>query len=161
LRGKKDKPCDADDPDDAAQGRHGDHVIIDPETKRIVSLVVGRRNADTLVQVVTDFYQRPGGYLPERITTDGYALYEAVMLDSYGVCGAERGLTAAEEAAFDRQEMAAFYFPVEIAYARVLKAKEANRVVKVTSVVVRGSQKQAEETLAQSERSQTRNTSSA
>jgi IS1 family transposase len=159
LWGKKDKQCDRDDPDDVGQGSHWDHVIIDPETKLIVSLVVGRRNADTVVQVFTDFYQRTGGYLPELITTDGYAVYEAVILDTYGVWRAELGLTAAEEAAFERQGMPAFYFPVEISYARVLKEKEGNRVVKVTSAVVLGSQEQAEETLAQSEQSKTLNTS--
>ena len=51
MWGKKGKQCDPDDPDDAAQGSQWDHVIIDPETKLIVSLVVGRRNADTVVQV--------------------------------------------------------------------------------------------------------------
>ena len=45
-------------------------MIIDPETKLIVSLVVGRRNADTVVQVFTDFSDRTGGALPELITTD-------------------------------------------------------------------------------------------
>jgi len=60
-------------------------VIVDPETKLIVSLVVGRRNADTVVQVFTDFYERTDGYLPELITTDGYAVYETVILDTYGV----------------------------------------------------------------------------
>src|SRR6202790_49616 len=68
--GKKDKHCDPDDPDDAQQGSYWDHVIIDPETKLIVSLVVGRRTADTVVQVFTDFYDRTGGHLPELITTD-------------------------------------------------------------------------------------------
>jgi IS1 family transposase len=159
LWGKKDKQCDPNDPGDATQGSHWDHVIIDPETKLIVSLVVGRRNADTVVQVFTDFYERTGGPLPELITTDGYAVYEAVILDTYGVWRAELELTAAEEAALDRQGMPAFYFPVEITYARVVKEKEGNRVVQVTSAVVRGSQGQAEETLAQSEQSQTLNTS--
>ena len=70
---KKDKQCDPDDPEDAEQGSHWDHVIIDPETKLIVSLVVGRRNADTVVQVFTDFYEPHGRALPELITTDGYA----------------------------------------------------------------------------------------
>ena len=82
-----------------------------------------------------------------------------MILDTYGVWRAELELTAAEEAALDRQGMPAFYFPVEITYARVLKEKEGNRVVKVSSAVVRGSQEQAEETLAQSEQSQTLNTS--
>src|SRR5262249_31005089 len=121
LWGKKDKQCDPEDPDDAARGSQWDHVIIDPETKLIVSLVVGRRHADTVVQVFTDFYERTGGHLPELITTDGYAVYEAVILDTYGVWRAELELTAAEEAAFGRQGMPAFYFPVEITYARVLR----------------------------------------
>src|SRR4051812_37252812 len=158
-RSKKDKHCDPGDPDDALQGSYWDHVIIDPETKLIISLVVGRRNADTVVQVFTDFYDRTDGALPELISTDGYAVYETVILDTYGVWRFELGLTAQEEAEFDRHGMPAFYFPVEITYARVLKEKEGGRVVKVTSAVVLGSEEQAEETLAESEQSQTINTS--
>jgi IS1 family transposase len=156
---KKDKHCDPDDPDDAEQGSYWDHVIIDPETKLIVSLVVGRRTADTVVQVFTDFYDRTNGALPELITTDGYAVYEPVILDTYGVWRADLGLTPEEEAEFDRQGMPEFYFPVEITYARVVKEKAGGCVVAVSSEVVLGSQEQAEETLAESERSQTINTS--
>ena len=87
--GKKDKRCDPADPDDATQGSYWDHVIIDPETKLTISLVVGRRHADTVVQVFTDFYDRTDGALPELITTDGYAVYEAVVLDTYGAWRAE------------------------------------------------------------------------
>jgi hypothetical protein len=134
-------------------------VIIDPETKLIISLVVGRRNADTVVQVFTDFYDRTDGDLPELITTDGYAVYQTVILDTYGVCRQELDLTPEEEAAFDRKELPAFYFPVEITYATVLKKKEGGRVVEVTREVVLGSEEQAQETLAESERSQTVNTS--
>jgi hypothetical protein len=61
MWGKKDKNCDPFDPDDAGQSSYWDHVIIDPETKLIVSLVVGRRNADTVVAVFTDFFERTGG----------------------------------------------------------------------------------------------------
>jgi hypothetical protein len=156
---KKDKHCDPADPDDAKQGSYWDHVIIDPETKLIISMVVGRRNADTVVQVFTDFYDRTDGALPKLITTDGYAVYETVILDTYGVWREELGLTPEEEADFDRTGMPEFYFPVEITYATVLKAKEGGRVVEVTSQVVLGSEEQAEETLEESERSQTINTS--
>jgi IS1 family transposase len=159
LWGKKDKQCDPEDGADAKQGSYWDHVIIDPESKLIVSLVVGRRNADTVVQVFTDFYDRTGGYLPELIATDGYAVYETVILDTYGVWHAELELTPQEEAEFDGSGTPPFYFPAEITYARVVKDKEGNRVVQVTSEVVLGSQAQAEETLAESERSQTINTS--
>jgi hypothetical protein len=156
---KKDKHCDPADPDDAKQGSYWDHVIIDPETKLIISMVVGRRNADTVVQVFTDFYDRTDGALPKLITTDGYGVYETVILDTYGVWREELGLTPEEEAEFDRTGMPEFYFPVEITYATVLKAKEGGRVVEVTSQVVLGSEEQAEETLKESEQSQTINTS--
>ena len=157
---KKDKQCDADDPGDIEQGSYWDHVIIDPDTKLIVSLVVGRRNADTVVQVFTDFFGRTDGHLPELICTDEYAVYETVILDTYGVFWRqEMALTEQELADFERCGMPEFYFPVEITYARVVKEKEKGRVVKVTSEVVLGSQEQAEETLEESERSQTINTS--
>jgi len=134
-------------------------VIIDPETKLIISLVVGRRHADTVVQVFTDFYDRTDGALPELITTDGYAVYEAVVLDTYGVWREELGLTPKEEAGFERTGMPAFYFPVEITYATVRKERKGGRVVEVTSQVVLGSEGQAEKALQESERSQTINTS--
>jgi hypothetical protein len=159
LWGKKDKQCDPDNPEDAEQGSYWDHALIDPETKLIVSMVVGRRTADTVIQVFTDYYDRTDGQLPELIATDGYAVYEPVILDTYGVWLTELELTAEELAEFRQDGMPEFYFPVEITYARVLKEKVGGRVVKVTSTVVLGSQEQAETTLAESEQSQKINTS--
>jgi len=134
-------------------------VIIDPETKLIVSLVVGRRNADTVVSVFTDFFDRTGGYLPQLITTDEYAVYETVILDTYGVWREELELTPQEEAEFEQNGMPEFYFPVEITYATVHKEREKGRVVKVTKELVQGSEEQLEQTLAESEQSDTVNTS--
>jgi len=74
-----------------------------------------------VVQVFTDFYERTDGYLPELITTDGYAVYETVILDTYGVWREELGLTQGGRGRVERTGMAEFYFPVEITYARVLK----------------------------------------
>jgi hypothetical protein len=156
---KKDKQCDPDDPADAEQGSYWDHTIIDPETKLIISLAVGRRDADTVVRVFTDFYDRTDGALPELITTDGYSVYETVILDTYGVWCEELQLTAQEQAEFDRKEMPEFYFPVEITYAKVVKEREGGRVVEVNSEVVLGSEEQAEKTLAESDQSTTINTS--
>ena len=134
-------------------------MIIDPESKLIISLVVGRRNADTVVAVFTDFFERTDGYLPEVIMTDGYGVYELVIIDTYGVWRKELELTRTEEAEFQRKGMPEFYFPVEISYARVLKVREGSRVVAVEEEVVLGSEEQVEETLAESERSETINTS--
>jgi IS1 family transposase len=156
---KKDKHCDPDDPADAEQGSYWDHVIIDPETKLIISLVVGRRNADTVVQVFTDFYERTDGAWPELITTDEYAPYETVILDTYGVLREELGLSPAEEAEFDELGVPEFSFPVEISYATVHKEKEGGRVVAVTEQLVLGREEHLEQTLTESEQSQTVNTS--
>jgi hypothetical protein len=134
-------------------------VILDPQTKLIVSLVVGQRNADTVVQVFTDFYDRTRGCLPELICTDEYAVYEAVILDTYGVWQQELELTAAEQRLFARVGAPLFYFPVEIAYATVQKEREGGRVVAVTERVVLGTFEQVEQTLAQAERSRSINTS--
>jgi hypothetical protein len=125
----------------------------------IVSLVVGRRDADSVVQLFTDFYGRTGGHLPQLIVTDEYAPYKAVILGTYGVTREELTLTAEEEREYDRDGMAGYFFPVEITYATVHKEKENGRVVAVNSQVVFGTPGQAEQTLSESERSRTINTS--
>jgi IS1 family transposase len=119
-------------------------------------LVVGRRDADTVVQVFTDFYERTDGYLPELICTDEYAVYQTVILDTYGVLRSELELTPEEDAEFSPGD---FFFPEEVTYATVHKEKEGGRVVEVTQRLVLGSEERLEETLAESERSQTVNTS--
>ena len=48
-------------------------------------MVVGRRCAETLFVAFTDFFDRTDGALPELITTDEYAPYEAVIYYTYGV----------------------------------------------------------------------------
>ncbi len=134
-------------------------MIIDPETKLVVSLVVGRRDADTVVQVFTDFYDRTKGCLPELICTDEYAVYETVIIDTYGVCREELELTPEEEEQFEQNGMPEFYFPEEITYATVHKQREGGRVVKVTEELVLGSEERLEQTLEESEQSNTVNTS--
>ena len=67
---KKDKHGDPNNPDDRQCGSWWDHVIIDPESKLMVSLVVGRRTSATLQAVFQDFYDRTDGYLPDLIVTD-------------------------------------------------------------------------------------------
>jgi hypothetical protein len=156
---KKDKHCDPADPADAQQGSYWDHVIIDCGTKLIISLVVGRRTAETVVQVFADFYDRTDGALPQLITTDGYAVYETVILDTYGAWQDEWELTPEEEEELGVEQLPEFYFPVEITYAQVLKEKQGSRVLAVTSEVVLGTEEQAEEAVEESEQSETINMS--
>jgi hypothetical protein len=106
--------------------------------------------------VFTDFYGRTDGYLPELICTDEYAVYETVILDTYGVLRSELELSPEEDAEFSRGD---FFFPEEVTYATVHKEKEGGRVVAVTERLVLGSEEQLEQTLEDSERSRTVNTS--
>jgi hypothetical protein len=106
--------------------------------------------------VFTDFYERTDGCLPELICTDEYAVYETVILDTYGVCKQELELTPEEEAEFSLGD---FHFPQEIIYATVQKRKEGGRVVEVTERLVLGSEEQLEQTWEDSAPSQAVNTS--
>jgi hypothetical protein len=72
------------------------------------------------------------------------------------VCKHELELTPEEEADFSLGD---FHFPEEVSYATIHKHKEGGRVVAVTERLVLGSEERLEETLAESERSQTVNTS--
>ena len=118
--------------------------------------MVGRRDADPVVRLFTDFYGRTDGYLPELIGTDEYAVYQTVILDTYGVLRSELELTPEQDAEFSPGD---FFFFQEVTYATVHKQKEGGRVVAVTQRLVLGSEERLQETLEDSGRSETVNTS--
>jgi IS1 family transposase len=146
--GKKDKTCDAAKPADCERGSYWDHVLLDADSRLIVSLVVGRRTTETLQQAWTDFYQRTDGALPALIATDEYAAYIRVIVSTYGVRKEDLEMTQAEKEQYDWDAMPAVYFPVEIAYATVHKEREQGRVVRVEQRVIFGTAKQVGEALA-------------
>ena len=59
--GKKERPCDPDEPADARQGDNGDHVAFDPEHRLVVSVVPGKRTEEKVHQLVQDFKARTAG----------------------------------------------------------------------------------------------------
>jgi hypothetical protein len=61
---KKEKNCDEAKPEDAAAGDQWDHVAMDVESRMVVSLAIGKRDAETLKEVVADFAERTGGAPP-------------------------------------------------------------------------------------------------
>lgn len=61
---KKDKNCDPDDPDDLSKGSQWDHTAVDVSSRFVVSLAIGKRNKETLKEVVSDFAGRTGGAPP-------------------------------------------------------------------------------------------------
>jgi hypothetical protein len=159
LWGKKDKHCDPTNPADRLCGSWWDHILLDPETKLIVTLVVGRRTGDTALEAFLDFYTRTDGQLPELITTDEYASYFTVIVSVYGVLKGDLELTEAQKEEYGWDEMPPVYFPVEIAYAMVHKERKKGRVVRVEPRVLLGTTEPVAETLAQGPTAATINTS--
>jgi IS1 family transposase len=116
-------------------------VILDTNSRLIVSLGVGRRTRETLDATWADFYQRTDGGLPELVTTDEYSAYSAALLGTYGVPKEQLELSVREKKASDYESLPAVYFPEEINHATVHKEREGGRVVKVEKRIVRGTQK--------------------
>lgn len=61
---KKQKHCDPSAPEDDDKGDQWDHTAIDVGSRFIVSLAVGKRDGETLKEVVRDFADRTGGSPP-------------------------------------------------------------------------------------------------
>jgi transposase-like protein len=61
---KKQKNCDPSDPEDDDKGDQWDHTALDVDSRMVVSLVVGKRDGETLKEVVRDFADRTGGAPP-------------------------------------------------------------------------------------------------
>jgi IS1 family transposase len=122
-------------------------------------LAIGRRTEETVFQAFTDFYQRTDGQLPTLFTTDEYAVYYTVIVDTYSVSKEDLELTAEQKAEFNWEELPPRYFPVEIGYATVHKVRKKGRVVRVEKRIRLGTKKQVDEALAAGSTSATINTS--
>jgi IS1 family transposase len=131
--GKKAKHCDPDDPDDARQGDHWDHVALDPEHRLVVSVVPGKRTAENVRRLVNDFKQRTQGRLMNLITTDEYSAYETEILAAYGetVVPPRTGKPGRPRKPYQKP-------PDDLRYATVHKTREKGRVTKIEQRVVFG-----------------------
>ena len=156
--GKKDKRCNPADPADQQQGSYWDHVLFDPESKLVITVLVGRRTEETLFEAFADFYERTDGHLPDLFTTDEYSVYTSVIVHTYGVWREELELTEAEQEEWG-EAVPAFSFPEEIAYATVHKERRQGRVVKVEPRRVLGTAEQVATALEHGATSATVNTS--
>ena len=159
MWGKKDKNCDPDNPDDDERGSWWDHVILDTESRLIVSVVVGRRTSEALDTAWADFYHRTDGVLPELVTTDEYSAYPGSLLRTYGVPKEALELSVREKKELDHASMPPVYFPKEINHATVHKEREKGRVVKIEKRIVSGTQAAVDAVLARGSTAPTINVS--
>jgi IS1 family transposase len=131
--GKKEQRCDPDNPDDAQQGDHWDHVAFDPEHRLVVSVVPGKRTSENVRQLVHDFKERTQGRLMNLITTDEYPVYETEILEAYGE-------TVVPERSGKRGRPRQPYLAPRpgLNYATVHKTREKGRVTKIDHRVIFG-----------------------
>jgi IS1 family transposase len=108
-------------------------VALDPESRLVVSLVVGRRTADATHALVRDFRRRTGGRVMRLMTSDEYPVYEEAIRDAYGYVA-----TPPRTGRAGRPRNPYTVVPPQVTYATVHKERENNRVVSVSTRVVFG-----------------------
>ena len=128
--GRKEKNCG---PDDARRGDCWDHTAIDPETRLVVSLVVGKRTASAASEVVRDFHRRTGGRVMRLITSDEYPAYPDAIRAAYG-----QVVVPPRTGRPGRPRKPYTVMPPGVTYATVHKTRENGRVVDVATRVVFG-----------------------
>src|SRR5207245_9425265 len=82
--GKKAKHCDPQDEADWFQGDQWDHVALDPDSRLVLSVVVGKRLTENAVLLLEDVKKRLGGRAPELVTSDECAAYPEALLAAFG-----------------------------------------------------------------------------
>lgn len=108
-------------------------MAFDPESRLVVSVVPGKRTAETAAALVADFQRRTGGRLMDLITTDGHPAYEEVILNAYG-----ETVTPPRTGRRGRPKGAYKVPPQGLNYAVVEKTREKGRVVKIATRIVFG-----------------------
>jgi hypothetical protein len=130
---RKEKNFDPGAPDDDRKSDAWDHVVIEAESRLVVSVVPGERTTESVVAVVEDFKRRTGGRLMDLIATNGYPAYEDAILRAYG-----ETFTPPRTGKRGRPRAASKVAPEGLTYAVVAKAREKGRVVSIATRVVFG-----------------------
>jgi IS1 family transposase len=133
--GKKEKHCDRSDARDNDCGDCWDHVALDPESRLLVSLIVGRRTEEHTQLLVEDFHRRTGGRLMNLMTSDENPAYATAIEEVYGESVSRRptGRPGQPRKAPPKKKL-----PKKLVYATVHKTREKNRVVKVETRLIYG-----------------------
>ena len=108
-------------------------MALDPESRLVVSLVVGKRTEAATHAVVGDFHRRTGGRVMRLMTSDEYPAYATAIRATYG-----RVVTPPRTGRPGRPRKAYTVVPPEVTYATVHKERGNNRVVDVSTRVVFG-----------------------
>jgi IS1 family transposase len=129
-------------------------VAIDAETRLVLAVVPGARNAEAVEEVVGEVKQRTGGQLMGLMTSDDYPAYETAILHAYG-----QEVTVTPAGKPSRRMTPAKVPPPGLNYATVEKRREKGRVVEILTRVVFGTMAAVQAALARSKVSRWINTS--
>jgi IS1 family transposase len=127
---RKEKHCR---PEGARRGDCWDHTALDPESRLVVSLVVGKRTAEAVSEVVQDSHRRTGGRVMRLMTSDEYPAYVDAIRSTYGTT-----VVPPRTGRPGRPRRPYTVLPPEVTYATVHKHRENDRVVRVSTRVVFG-----------------------
>jgi hypothetical protein len=152
--GKKQAHRDPADPADDNRGDWWDHVAIDAESRLVLAVVPGTRDAEGVEEVVGEVKARTGGRVLDLVTSDAYPAYETALLNAYGE---EVTTTATGRPA--RAMVARKGPPEGMNHATVEKRREKGRVVEIVTRVVFGTMAAIQAVLAESKASRRINTS--
>ena len=151
---KKQEHCNPDDRADDHYGDWWDHVALDPESRLVLAVVPGARDAESDAEVVGEVKDRTGGRALELVTSDDYPAYETALLDAYGE---EVATTATGRPS--RKMIPEKVLPPGMNYATVEKRRKKGRVVAIVTRVVFGTMAAVQAALAKSKVSRRINTS--
>jgi IS1 family transposase/transposase-like protein len=128
---KKQKNCTAED--EHQTGDFWDHTAIAPDSKLIVSLVVGKRTKEQTQALVQDTQSRlRKGHLPV-LFSDGYEGYEPAILEVFG-----RRYPAAKSGVAGRPRLDLMRWPQGLAYGQVVKSAKEKISDGIHLKVIRG-----------------------
>ena len=128
---KKQKNCDPEEIPQA--GDFWDHTAIAPDSKLIVSLVVGKRTKDQTQALVRDTQScLRKGHLP-ALFSDGYDGYEPSILEAFG-----RRYAAPKTGLTGRPRLDIIRWPQGLAYGQVIKSAKGLLSDGIHLKVIRG-----------------------
>ena len=138
------------------EGIYGDcwgHIAYDPVNKIIVADVFGKRNQESVDQVVHEFNERTDDHIP-LFTTDGHDEYSKALLKEYGT-----QLPVKRTGKLGRPRKSKTIPPPELNYVQVVKYRRKGRVVRIEERLIYGTWEAVNDVLKESPVSSSVNTS--
>ena len=108
-------------------------MAYDPESRLVLCVVPGARDAACVEEVVGEVKQRTGGRVMDLLTSDDYPAYESAILNAYG-----QEIETTPSGRPSRRMVPEKVPPPGLNYATVEKRRERGRVVAVVTRVVFG-----------------------